>query len=136
MIGELLVLSAGAGLGCGLHLWIAWREEGGRATKRTPLSLTFPIGLSSEAAAAALSTLAGSAGSRGVVLEVRATPGVVRHLVYVPDATATTAAAQLRAALPGIRVEAIGSPGTDASVAVGLRLVAARGVLRTDEAER
>jgi hypothetical protein len=69
-----------------------------------------------------------------VVIEAASTPGIVEHRLALPDAHAASVVDQLRAAIPGLSVEAATTrPPLDVSHAVELRLSTKRRPLRTDD---
>jgi hypothetical protein len=102
--------------------------------------LTFPRGVSSDQVLAVLRHLGGFAdsplrlllGSPALCLEARAEHGMLHHLLYIPAAWDRGVTARLRAAIPGIGLEATEAPEP---VAVGLELrTTSRAPLRTDTA--
>jgi Type IV secretion-system coupling protein DNA-binding domain len=77
-----------------------------------------------------LATVAG----RPVVVEAVGSPGTVEHRLAVPPGRAESVVDQLRAAIPGLAVEEVGTrPAIAATRAVELRLSTKRRPLRTDD---
>ena len=105
-------------------------------TGRLTYGVTFPVGLSADAARAALGSLAGLSTRTEFVAEVVATEDGIHHLLHLPHACATSIIDHLAAALPGVRcdrVEARSTGPVTASLRIGVPL---RALLRTDDGEQ
>jgi hypothetical protein len=80
--------------------------------------------------------LLATAGGSPVVIEAMGSPGKVEHRLALPTARAESMVDQLRAAIPGLSTEAIGTrPALTVTQAVELRLSTKRRPLRTDDQE-
>jgi hypothetical protein len=78
--------------------------------------------------------LLATAGGSPVVIEAVGSPGMVEHRLALPEGRAESMVDQLRAAIPGLAVEAISvRPVLAATRAVELRLTTKRRSLRTDD---
>ncbi len=95
--------------------------------------LRWPRELSPEQVTQAVRLLA-SVGGRPVVLEAVGSTGGVEHRLALPASRSESVVEQLRAALPGLSVEALSiRPPIKARHAVELRLTTSRRELRTDD---
>jgi RecA/RadA recombinase len=95
--------------------------------------LRWPREVESEQIAQVFRLLATVAG-QPVVMEAVGSPGNVEHRLALPSAHAESVVDQLRAAIPGLAVEAVGTrPAMAATRAVELRLSTKRRALRTDD---
>ncbi len=82
----------------------------------------------------AVCRLLATAAGRPVIMEAVGSPGMVEHRLALPAARAGSVVDQLRAALPGLAVEAVGArPAIVATHAVELRLSTRRRPLRTED---
>lgn len=104
--------------------------------KRVPLvwhTLRWPRDIDADEIAEVLRLLATTAGSP-MILEAVGRPGAVEHRLAVPDGRQDNVAHQLRAALPGIRVDELPArPSLPMKRAVELRLSSAHRPLRTTD---
>jgi hypothetical protein len=104
-----LVPAAIAALGGGSLLATILVAEHIREAKmrrsRVPMVLTFPMSTEPAQALRALGALSGLSPSVELVLEVGGVGEDIYHRVRVPESVADAVAAQLRAAIPGLRVE-------------------------------
>ncbi|HSZ12653.1 MAG TPA: hypothetical protein VK790_01290 [Solirubrobacteraceae bacterium] len=95
--------------------------------------LRWPREVEPEQVAQAFRLLATAAGSP-VVIEAVGTPGAVEHRLALPVSRAESVVDQLRAAIPGLAVEAVGTrPALSVTRAVELRTTTKRRPLRTDD---
>lgn len=104
--------------------------------KRVPLvwhTLRWPRDVTADDLAAVMRLLATAAGSP-MILEATGTPGGVAHRIAVPEGRDENIAHQLRAALPGIRVDALPArPPVPVDRAIELRLSTKHRPLRTEQ---
>jgi energy-coupling factor transporter ATP-binding protein EcfA2 len=78
--------------------------------------------------------LLASAGGQPIVIETVGSAGMVEHRLALPKSRAGSVVDQLRAAIPGLAIEAVATrPPVGASHAVELRLTTKRRSLRTDD---
>ncbi|MDX6650010.1 MAG: hypothetical protein QOJ97_1961 [Solirubrobacteraceae bacterium] len=138
--GLLFLAVVGAGALSGARHRRAVAEAGSRRQFR----VTFPRGATAEQVRAFMRSLSGLLpprwrrvlGAPVVVFEVRAERGRITHHLIVPVASRDYVLGQLRAALPGVRTEAVEATPTRARLALELRTSSATQALRTDEPEQ
>lgn len=102
---------------------------------RVPVRLTFPRGVEGRAVQRALDALGGLAPTNEIVAEIAASGQEITHCLHLPESVRRDVATQLRAAVPGLRVEAQEPEPIEGVV---LRLgatVPAGAVLRTSDPE-
>jgi len=104
-----------------------------RSVELTWYRLRWPREVEPEQAAQVFRLLATTAGSP-VVIEAVGSPDAVEHRMALPTSRADATADQLRATIPGLSVEKVGTrPASAATRAVELRLSTKRRPLRTDD---
>jgi len=111
------------------------RHEARMRAGRVPVGLTFPRGVEGRAVQRALDALGGLAPTNEIVAEVAASGQEIAHRLQLPEGVARDVATQLRAAMPGLRVE---PQEPEPIEGVVLRLgvaVPADAVLRTSDPE-
>lgn len=107
------------------------RREARMRSSRVAFALTFPFGTDPEAVTRALVALSGLTTAVEVIAEVRSCQETITHLLYLPEPVAQAAAAQLRAAIPGLRIEPAETEPAATKPALMLAVaVPARAVLR------
>lgn len=133
-------LLAAALLAAGMLSWrIADLKKSTRAVRR--FRLEFPRDLTAEAVITFLSGLSGIRPpfyrswfeTPFVILEIDSSVAGIEHTVSAPVQVMPVVAAQLRAALPGVRMEEVPAPRRSGLSAVELQLRALRRPLRTDD---
>lgn len=72
---------------------------------RLPFVLTFPLATDAAAAKRALVALSGLSAANEIIAEVSGRDEGITHRLYLPQAIAAATSAQLRAAIPGLRIE-------------------------------
>jgi hypothetical protein len=81
------------------------QREARMRSSRVAFALTFPFGTDPEAVTRALVALSGLTTAVEVIAEVRSCQETITHRLYLPETAAQATAAQLRAAIPGLRIE-------------------------------
>jgi len=80
------------------------RRESAMRRSRVPVSLTFPLEASPDAALRALTALGGLAPTVEVVVEVAAEGEEITHRLHVPESLVGAVGAQVGTAIPGLRL--------------------------------
>jgi hypothetical protein len=100
---------------------------------RLPFVLTFPLATDAAGAKRALVALSGLSAANEVIAEVAGCNEQIVHRLWIPEAVAAAVCAQLRAAIPGLRIEQVqpeetGPPALKLAISVPRHLV-----LRADD---
>lgn len=132
LIPSMVALTGGTLLMGGIF-WHERRSEMAMQQGRRTFRLTFPAGVTPEAAGSALASLSGLDWRLELAAEVVADEGGIQHLLHLPVAVAESVGYQLGAAIPGLRLDAVEVSATG-SVTLARRIIVPReAVLRTDD---
>jgi hypothetical protein len=141
-MSELIALLTLAALGIGALFGVRYVRAGAEAARRRTVRVTYPRDLKLDQVLAFTRSLSGLLaprwqrliGSPAVVIETRADPTGIVHYLHLPSGGADYVLAQLRASLPGVRIdEPVEAETVRPTLALELRTSSTTQALRTDQ---